>query len=99
MKLFFSIFATISLALSYTALGDDYDTLAAKGYRWVGVHRPYASTTEEGVERITNHRTSLTDVQIVEDEDAFYLIPGKIVQIIKADPATGHVAGADGSVC
>jgi hypothetical protein len=28
-------------------------------------------------------------VQIVEDEDAFYLIPGKIVQIIKMDPATG----------
>jgi len=80
---------TVGLALSCTAFGDNYATLAAKGYRWVAVHGPYASATEEGVERITSHRTSPRDVQIVEDEDAFYLIPGKIVQIIKVDPAIG----------
>jgi hypothetical protein len=89
MKLFFSMVVTVGLALSCTAFGDTYDTLATKGYRWVAVHGFYASATEEGVERITSHRTNRTDVQIVEDEDAFYLIPGKIVQIIKMDPATG----------
>jgi len=89
MKLFFSIVVTLSLGLRCTAVADNYDTLAGNGYRWVAIHGPYASTTEEGVERITNHRTSFTNVQILEDEDAYYLIPGKIVQIIKTDPATG----------
>ena len=89
MKLFFPIVVTLSLGLGCTAVADNYDILAGNGYRWVAIHGPYASTTEEGVERITNHRTSFTNVQILEDEDAYYLIPGKIVQIIKTDPATG----------
>jgi hypothetical protein len=41
------------------------------------------------VERITNHRTGSTESQIIADEQAFYLIPGKIVQIIKEDAETG----------
>jgi hypothetical protein len=97
MKLFFSIVLMMSLGLRRAALGDNYDTLAAKGYRWVAIHGPYASTTEEGVARITNHHTSLTDAQMLADEDAYYLIPGKIVQIIKTDSATGmsqvHMGG------
>ena len=89
MKLAISIVTAISLGLSCTAPANNYDTLAAKGYRWVAIHGPYASTTEKGVQRITDHRGGPTESQILEDEQAFYLIPGKIVQIIKEDRATG----------
>jgi hypothetical protein len=89
MKLVISIVTAISLGLSCTAPANNYDTLAAKGYRWVAIHGPYASTTEQGVQRITDHRGGLTESQILEDEQAFYLIPGKIVQVLKEDPATG----------
>jgi hypothetical protein len=90
MKLAISIVTAISLGLNCTAPADNYDTIAAKGYRWVAIHAPYASTTEQGAERITNHRTGSTESQIVEDERAFYLVPGKIVQIIKEDAVTGR---------
>ena len=53
------------------------------------IHGPYASPTEQGVQRITDHRGGLTESQILEDEQAFYLIPGRIVQILKEDPASG----------
>ena len=89
MKLVISIVTAISLSLSCTAPADNYYTLAAKGYRWVTIHGPYASTTEQGVQRITRHRGGLTESQILEDEQAFYLIPGKIVQVLQEDPATG----------
>jgi hypothetical protein len=89
MKLVISIVTAISLGLSCTAPADNYYTLAAKGYRWVTIHGPYASTTEQGVQRITRHRGGPTESQILEDEQAFYLIPGKIVQVLKEDPATG----------
>jgi hypothetical protein len=89
MKLVISILTAISLGLSCTASANNYDTLAAKGYRWVTIHGPYASTTEEGVQRITHHRGGLTESPILEDEQAFYLIPGKIVQVLKDDSATG----------
>jgi hypothetical protein len=89
MKLAILIVMAISVGLSCTAPADNYDTLAAKGYRWVAIHGPYASTTKQGVQRISDHRAGLTESQILEDAQAFYLIPGRIVQIIKEDPATG----------
>jgi hypothetical protein len=36
-----------------------------------------------------DHRSGSTEAEIVEDEQAFYLIPGTIVQIIKEDPTSG----------
>jgi hypothetical protein len=89
MKLAILTVIAISLGMSSAAPADNYDILAAKGYRWVAVHGPYASTTEQGVERISDRRTRRTESQILEDEQTFYLIPGKIVQIIKEDRATG----------
>jgi hypothetical protein len=89
MKLATLIVIAISLGLSCAAPADNYEALAAKGYRWVAVHGPYASTTEQGVERINDRRTGPTESEILEDREAFYLIPGKIVQIIKEDRATG----------
>src|ERR1700739_898806 len=89
MKLTIAIISAVSLGLSCLAPADDHSALAGNGYRWVTIHGPYASTTEQGVQRITHHRGGLTESQILEDEQAFYLIPGKIVQVLKEDPATG----------
>jgi hypothetical protein len=84
-----SIITALSLGLAGTALGDNYNTLAAKGYRWIAVHGPYGSTTEQGLQHITGHRNDRKGSQSVEDNQAFYLIPGRIVYIMKEDPAAG----------
>jgi hypothetical protein len=96
------LMTAISVGLSCTARADNYDTLAAKGYRWVdcplcksaqsrGLHinGVNASPTEQGLERISNHRSGRTESQTLKDGQAFCLKPGKIVQIIKEDWAAG----------
>jgi hypothetical protein len=49
MKLLISFMIAVSLRLTCTAVAGNYDALVAKGYRWVAVQGPYASTTEQGV--------------------------------------------------
>jgi hypothetical protein len=88
MKFKILIFATIGFGLTCIAFDVDYKDLAAKGYRWVAVNGPYACTTEEAVQRITGHRTDATEVQMVEDGEAYYLIPGTIVRVVQNNPAT-----------
>jgi hypothetical protein len=89
MKLTIAIISAVSLGLTSPAPADNYTTLAEKGYRWVTIHGPYASTTERDVERLTDDRGGATATQVLEDEKAYYLIPGTIVQVIKEDPANG----------
>ena len=64
-------------------------SLAAKGYRWVTVNGPYACKTEEDAERIAAHHTDAIELQVVENIECYYLIPGTIVQVIKEDPPRG----------
>lgn len=89
MKLTIAIISAVSLGLTCAAPADDYGALTANGYRWVTIHGPYASTTEQDVERLTDHRAGTTEAQILEDDKAYYLIPGTIVQVINEDPANG----------
>jgi hypothetical protein len=89
MKFRISVFATFCLSLLCIASAEDYEGLAGKGYRWVTVNGPYACTTEQKVRRITNNRTDATELQMVEDIEAYYLIPGTIVRVVQSDPATG----------
>jgi len=89
MKLTIAIISAVSLSLTCSAPANDYGALAARGYRWVSVHGPYASTTEQYVKRLTDDRAGATEAQILEDEKAYYLIPGTIVQVIKEDSANG----------
>ena len=82
--------AAVSLGLTCTVLGgDSYSTLAAKGYRWVTVNGPYACISEEDAKRITAHHTDAIELQVVENIECYYLIPGTIVQVIKEYPARG----------
>ncbi len=89
MKLAISIITAVNLGLTCTVPADNYGILVAKGYRWVAVRGPYACTTEQGVQRITGHRTDATELQMIEDGEAYYLIPGTIVQVVQEDPANG----------
>ena len=90
MKLLISFMTAVSLGLTCTVLGDDnYAALAAQGYRWITVNGPYACNIEQDVERITAHHTDATELQVVQNIQCYYLIPGTIVQVIKEDPARG----------
>jgi hypothetical protein len=90
MKLLVYFKTAVSLGLTSTVLGgDNYTALAAQGYRWVIVNGPYACHIEQDVERITTHHTDETELEVVQNIQCYYLIPGTIVQVIKEDPARG----------
>jgi hypothetical protein len=89
MKLLISFMAAVSLWLTCTVLGNNYSALAAQGYRWVAINGPYACITEQDAKRMAAHHTDATELQVVENIECYYLIPGTIVQLIKEDPACG----------
>jgi hypothetical protein len=63
--------------------------LVAKGYRWVAVNGPYACATEQDVRQITSEHTDLRELYMVESLQAYYLIPGTLVRVIRDDHANG----------
>jgi hypothetical protein len=72
--------------------------LVAKGYRWVAVNGPYACATEQDVRQITSDHTDLRELYMVENLQAYYLIPGALVRVIRDDHANGMseiLMGAD----
>ena len=92
--------SVIGLSLMCAALADDLPRigylsgipakdLVEKGYRWVTVNGPYACATEWEVRQITNDRTDLTELHMVEDGSAYYLIPGTLVRVIRDDQTNG----------
>jgi hypothetical protein len=89
MKQRMLVFTVISFGLTCAALAANNSDLAAQGYRWIDIDGPYACTSQEAVQRITSHRTDAVELQMVEDLQAYYLIPGTIVQVVKDDAATG----------
>jgi hypothetical protein len=97
MKLRMLVVGGISLGLTCTALAVNYSDLQAQGFRWVTVDGPFACTTEQEVQQITGHRTDATELQMVENLQAYYLIPGTIVQVVQEDRGTGmsqiHLGG------
>jgi hypothetical protein len=63
--------------------------LIAQGYRWVTVDGPYACPSKADLQQITRHRTDNTELEMVEQLRAYYLIPGTIVQVVQVDTASG----------
>ena len=63
--------------------------LAAKGYRWVRANGPYGCANEQALRQITSRRTDLTELNMLEQGSAYYLIPGTLVSIARDDPANG----------
>jgi hypothetical protein len=89
MKIAMLLASVIGLGLATSARADQYQDLAAKGYRWVTVNGPYACSTEQELRQITSDHTDATELQMVEDGGAYYLIPGTLVQVVKDDRADG----------
>jgi hypothetical protein len=74
-----------------------YDEVAANGYRWVTTNGPYASPSKDDLRRIIQHHTDETELQMIEQPRAYYLIEGAVVQVVLEDAASGmsqiHSAG------
>ena len=82
---------SLAVAVSLTARGfaAPYDDLAAKGYRWVSTNGPYACPSKDDLRRIIQHHTDETEVQMIEQLRAYYLIEGAVVQVVLEDAAAG----------
>jgi hypothetical protein len=89
MKLRISVITALSLGLTGAALADSYDAWVAQGYRWVSAHGPYACTRMEGAQRVTTDRSDATELDMVVHGQAYYLIPGTIVQVVEENQTTG----------
>lgn len=60
-----------------------------QGYRWVTVDGPYGCPSKADLQQITMYRTDKTELEMVEQLRAYYLIPGTMVQLIQEDTALG----------
>ena len=100
MKIGILAVSVVGLSFIYTALADELPRLgysertpvkdlAAKGYRWITVNGPYACPTEQDVRQMTSDRSELTEVHMVQEGAAYYLIPGTIVRVVQDDPVNG----------
>jgi hypothetical protein len=94
------VISVIGLSLTCTTWANDLpslgysprisvEDLVAKGYRWVTVNGPYACGTEQDLRRITSDHTDLRELHMVENLQAYYLIPGTLARVIRDDHANG----------
>jgi hypothetical protein len=85
------------IGLISAGLTANYDDLAAKGYRWVTVDGPYGCPSNEDLQQIIKKPTGETQLQMIKQHRAYYLLRGDIVKLILEDAASGisriHVAG------
>jgi hypothetical protein len=86
--------ATLLLVATVVVLGSEgfaapYDDLAAKGYRWVNTNGPYACRFKDDLRQMIKHRTDNTEVRMVEQLRAYYLIEGAVVQVLQEDAVAG----------
>jgi hypothetical protein len=100
MKIQMLVISVIGLSLTCTTWANDLpslgysprisvEDLVAKGYRWVTVNGPYACATEQDLRRITSDHTDLRELHMVENLQAYYLIPGTLARVIRDDHANG----------
>jgi len=85
------------IGLTSAGLTANYDDLAAKGYRWVTIDGPYGCPAKDDLQQIVKKPTDETELQMIKQHRAYYLLRGDIVKLIQEDPASGisriHVAG------
>jgi hypothetical protein len=78
-----------AVLLTSAGLAANYDDLAAKGYRWITVDGPYGCPSKDDLRQITKHHTDETELQMIEQLRAYYLIEGAVVQVVLEDAAAG----------
>jgi hypothetical protein len=100
MKIGLLVVSVIGLSVTCTTWANDLPSLGyspgipvkdlvARGYRWVNVNGPYACVTEQDVRQITSDHTDLRELHMVENLQAYYLIPGALARVIQNDYANG----------
>jgi hypothetical protein len=67
----------------------NYDDLAARGYCWVTVDGPYACPSKDDLRLIVRNHTTETELQMIRNQRAYYLLQGDIVKVVREDPASG----------
>jgi hypothetical protein len=91
------LFGIIVFGLASTALSINDARLAAEEYRWIIVDGPYACPAREDLRQITQHHTDETELQMVNQLRAYYLISGTIVKLVQEDASSGmsqiHLGG------
>jgi hypothetical protein len=85
------------IGLMAAGLTANYDDLAAKGYRWVTVDGPYGCPSKDDLQQIIKKPTDETELQMIKQHRAYYLLRGDIVKLVQEDAASGlsriYVAG------
>ena len=85
------------IGLTSAGLTANFDDLAAKGYRWVTIDGPYGRPAKDDLQQIVKKPTDETELQMIKEHRAYYILRGDIVKLIQEDPASGisriHVAG------
>jgi hypothetical protein len=89
MKVPTLIWLAAAVLLTSRGFAAPYDDLAAKGYRWVTTNGPYACPSKDDLRQIIRHHTDETELQMIEQPRAYYLIEGAVVQVVFEDAASG----------
>ena len=86
-----TILSVAAAAVLLTSSGQpaSYDHLPANGYRWVIVDGPYACPSRDDLRQITKNCTEETQLQMIKQHRAYYLIRGDIVKLVREDAASG----------
>ena len=84
----------LSVTALITGLGSTgpavkYDGVVAKGYRWVTVDGPYACVSKDDLRQLAKSHSTETELQMVKNQRAYYLLQGDIVKVIRQDAASG----------
>jgi len=83
------IFGAIVFGLASAALSINDTKPATNEYRWIVVDGPYACPSKEDLHQITKNRTDETELHMVEQLRAYYLISGTLVQLVQEDWSSG----------
>jgi hypothetical protein len=80
----------VTVLLTSRGFAAPYDALAAKGYRWINTNGPYACPSKDDLRQLIKRGTDETEVQMIEQLRAYYLIEGAVVQVVLEDAAAGR---------
>jgi len=67
----------------------NYNDVVAKGYRWVTVDGPYACVSKDDLRQIIKSRNTGTELEMIKQQRAYYLLQGDIVKVVREDVTSG----------
>ena len=80
---------TFVFRLTCSGLAVNYSDLAAQGYRWITIDGPYACLSKDDLRRSVRNHTDATELQMIDELRAYYLVPGTVVKVVQEDAVVG----------